>query len=149
MISALDLDENPPLDSLADESSIKLLLTRTGKTLTELLTGQNSLGKYIEDGIVNGVTLEAVPSDMNPDANGHTYFAAKDSPITNGHRDNINVLQIEMPSSGRKDYQSDYSNALGEAFLKFYGRYIGKYSAIFEKMLFRYIIIQLYNKTMA
>ena len=132
-MSATVLKDMPVLNSKAGESSLKLLVTRTGENLSDLLQGQNSLGKYIEDGIVNGSALEAVPSDTNPDTNGDTYFSAKGSPITNGHKDSINVLQVAMPSNGRIKYQSDYFTALGKAFLKFYERYFGKYSTIFIK----------------
>ena len=125
-MSASDLKNTTVLNSNADRSSLKLLVLRTGEKLSDLLQGNHSLGKYIEDETVNGEALEAVPSDMNPDPNGYIYYAAKNSPITNLHRDNINVLQIEMPSSGRKVYPTNYSIALGEAFLKFYEHYIGK-----------------------
>ena len=128
MMTASELEDTTLLNSKADESSLKLLVSRTGATLGDLLQGEYSLGKYIEDAIVNGVPLEAVPSDTNLHPDGATYFAAEYSPITNGHRDNINVLQIEISSKGRITYQADYSVALGEAFLKFYERYFGKYT---------------------
>ena len=127
-MDAVDLEETHELNNNADESSLILLVDRIGENLSDLLQGQNSLGKYIEDGIVNGVALKALPSDTNPDSNGHGYFDARDSPITNGYKDKINVFQIKMPSSGRLTHQSDYSIALAEAFIKFYERYFGKYS---------------------
>ena len=127
-MNASDLEDTTLLNSKADESSLKLLVARTGATLGDLLQGDHSLGKYIEDAIVNDVPLEAVPSDTNLHPNGSEYFAAADSPITKGHRDNINVLQIEIPKNGRITYQANYSIALGEAFLKFYERYFGKYT---------------------
>ena len=124
-----ELKNTTLLNSKADESSLKLLVARSGETLGDLLQGDHSLGKYIEDAIVNGVPLEAVPSDTNLHPNGSKYFAAADSPITNGHRANISVLQIEISNNGRTKYQANYSIALGEAFLKFYERYFGKYTS--------------------
>ena len=126
-MSAYYLRNSTRLNSNAERSSLKRLVTRTGENLSDLLQGLHSLGKYIEDEIVNDVALDAVPSDTNPDPGLDPFYAAQYSPITKEHRDNINVLQIEMTSDGRKKYQASYSLAIGEAFLKFYERYIGKY----------------------
>ena len=130
-MSADYLRNSTRLNSNAERSSLKLLVTRTGESLSDLLQGTHSLGKYIEDEIVNGVALEAVPSDTNPDPGLDIFYAAQKSPITIEHRDNIDVLQIEMTSDGRREYQANYSLAIEKAFLKFYERYIGKYIYIY------------------
>ena len=143
------------LDSRANDSSLKSLVARTGETLSNLLQGPNSLGAYIEDGIVNNKTIEAVPSDTNLHPDGKKYFAAASSPITNGHRDNIDVLQIEMHKNYRDNlvdralHQNEYAAALGNAFLNFYTRYYGKSCmvSLFSKHSLLVFSLRHYTKT--
>ena len=117
----LNLTDESVLNTKADSSSLKRLSTRTQMSLESLLRGPHSLGTYIAD-----ETFDAVPSEQIPRPNDGPFFAAKYSPITKKHRDNIDVFQVEMPKKGRNSSQEQYSEALGNAFLKFYERYYGK-----------------------
>ena len=120
------------LDKIAERSSIKRLVARTGEKLSNLLQGQHSLGAYIEEGIVNKEAIKAVPSKTNPHPDEKKFFAAADSPITKDLRDKIDVFQIEMHKKYRNNevqldlFQTDYAKALANAFLKLVERYYGE-----------------------
>ncbi len=117
LLSSSDLnlpDNTIDQTSYINKSSIRALVSSSGKSFSELLRGSVSLGALLSQ-----YGIPSVPSPDNNDPGGNSYFSGGYSTQRHGSRDggNISGIQIEMHYGGIRDTpynRENYAESLAE-----------------------------------
>ena len=108
------------LDQLADESSIRDLVMRSGETLTELIRGPDGMGSLLDS-----LAAPAVPSARDPWPGSDPYFRGGYSQRRHGSRDGgtVSGIQLELHWKGLRD-GSTTRQAFAEALVEVVRAYL-------------------------
>ncbi|HCN77454.1 MAG TPA: hypothetical protein DIT13_09710 [Verrucomicrobiales bacterium] len=128
--ATLDLDD-AALDSgdALSRSSIRALVEKSGRPLSEILRGPRSLGSFLE---AQGIA--AIPGPALPSPKGADYFSGSYNIQAHGSRDGgtVSAIQVECPWEGvrdtpekRTEFARKLATALGGYFEAHFGAGLG------------------------
>lgn len=119
--ATLDLDDTAlNAGDAATRSSIRALVERSGRPLSEILRGPQSLGALLE-----AQGFASIPSPANPSPKGAEYFSGSYDIAAHGSREGgtVSALQMECPWLGVRDtpenrqaFARKFAAALGQWF---------------------------------
>ena len=123
MIANSDLND-PDINQHAENSSIKRLTAARAPDVSfdDLVRGDSSLGfQLVEEGV------DSIPSPTNRGPGTSKYLAGKNSYTTKTYKDQIDVVQIEIPymfrnsSSARQEFAQKLASAVADFYQDHYG----------------------------